>query len=417
MTHNNFGKSRLALAITATLCVPLSVSAADQLLVLEEVIVTAQKRAQSLQDVPLAVSALTSAQLQDAGIQDMTGVARQLPVLEVQKSISAAATSFRIRRVGNLGNIPTFEPAVGVFIDGAFRSRAMFGASELFDIERIEVLRGPQSTLYGKNTTAGVIGIYTASPADTFEWRGELTAGQYDVNDDPSSLNFKGGVSGPLTDSLSASLGMSYSQHDEFQVQALGGAGEDANDLDRYLVRGQLQWDATDNLSLRLIAGTVNQDDNTTTSEVSYEEGGKVEQLLGIFQAVGISTPCTDNKARNNIGCSLKAVTSDVESDEATLIGEYSLDNGMVVTSITSWDWFKAFVEADDVVQVSTPLAKFHDTQEAESWQQELRISSAGGETVDWLGGIFLYHNEFERGDKGVGNRPSCRTNTARTPS
>jgi len=402
MTHTIFRKSCLALAVTAAFIHPLSGSAADQSLALEEVIVTAQKRAQSLQDVPLAVSALSTAQMLDAGVQDMGDVSRQIPVLEVQNNVTAAATSFRIRRVGNLGNIPTFEPAVGVFVDGAFRSRAMFGASELFDIERIEILRGPQSTLYGKNTTAGVIGIYTATPAEEFEWRGEVTAGQYDVDDDASLMNFKGGISGPLTDSLGGSLGVSYSTHEELQTQALVSGGEDANDRERYSVRGQLQWDASEDLSLRLIMGTVQQDDDSYTAEVTTEEGGAVQTILGVFQSAGVSIPCTDNRARNQVGCSRTAVTSDVESYEATLIAEYEFDAGMSLTSITSWDSFDSYMEHNDVAQVSAPIAQFHDTQEAESWQQELRLGSAGGEAVDWLGGVFLYHNEFKRGDEGA---------------
>ena len=163
-------KSTLA-AVIAALCaghainVTAQESPAQESIGLEEIVVTAQKREQSLQDVPMAVSALSSKALLDAGVQNMNDVSRQVPVLEVQSSVSPVMTNFRMRRVGNLGNIPTFEPAVGLFIDGAFRSRAIFGASDLFDLDRIEVLRGPQSTLYGKNTTAGVIGIYTAPPA------------------------------------------------------------------------------------------------------------------------------------------------------------------------------------------------------------------------------------------------------------
>ena len=117
----------------------------------------------------MAVSALSGDALLNAGVQNMSDVSRQAPVLEMQSSVSPIMTNFRIRRVGNLGNIPTFEPAVGLFVDGAFRSRAIFGATDLFDVERIEILRGPQSTLYGKNTTAGVIGIYTAPPSDVVQ--------------------------------------------------------------------------------------------------------------------------------------------------------------------------------------------------------------------------------------------------------
>jgi len=168
MINNYFSNSKLFLALAASLGFCQTGFAQDDAAgqesagntVLEEVIVTSQKREQSLQDVPIAVSALSADAMDAAGILDMEDISRQIPALEVQSNSGSLTTNFRLRRVGNLGNIPTFEPAVGVFIDGAYRSRSIFGASDLFDIERVEVLRGPQSTLYGKNVTAGVIGIY-----------------------------------------------------------------------------------------------------------------------------------------------------------------------------------------------------------------------------------------------------------------
>jgi outer membrane receptor protein involved in Fe transport len=135
MTYPSIRKSVLSVAVATSIFCGAAAQAE-----LEEVMVTAQKRSQSLADVPMSVSALTADNLNDAGIQTMDDVTRQIPVLEVQTNTSAAATTFRIRRVGNLGNIPSFEPAVAVFIDGAFRGRSIFGASDMFDVERIEIL-------------------------------------------------------------------------------------------------------------------------------------------------------------------------------------------------------------------------------------------------------------------------------------
>ena len=370
---------------------------------LDEMIVTAQKREQSLQDVPLAVSALSGAALADAGIQNMNDISRQVPVLEVQSSTSPAATNFRIRRVGNLGNIPTFEPAVGVFIDGAFRSRAVFGASELFDIERIEILRGPQSTLYGKNTTAGVIGIYTRAPSEELTGGGELSVGNVEGGaGDALSTQFKGGISGPLTDTLRASLTGSYANADETMGEAVTNGGEDGNDADRYSVRGQLSWDATDALNLRLIAGTVQEDDKQTTPDIYFDPKGPLAtSVLPLWQRAGISDTCASNDAHDRETCHTRAVITESESNEVTLLGTYELVNGWTVNSITSWDNYRFEGSNNDVAQMMAPLLILQDTQETESWQQELRLNSAGGETVDWLGGVFWYTNEFERGDGG----------------
>ena len=116
---------------------------------IEEVVVTAQKRAQSIQEVPVSVSVLGSSALAAAGVNDITDVARLIPTLEVQSSNGSGTVNYRLRRVGNLGNIPAFEPAVGLFVDGAFRIRSFYGSGELLDLDRVEVLNGPQSTLYG----------------------------------------------------------------------------------------------------------------------------------------------------------------------------------------------------------------------------------------------------------------------------
>ena len=121
---------------------------------LEEVVVTAQKREQSLQDVPIAISALSAAALEQAGVQDMYDVAAQVPSLSVQQNTNPMNAQFRLRGVGNLGNIPNFEPAVAYFIDGAFRARSGLALGDLNDLDRVEILKGPQSTLYGKNSTA-----------------------------------------------------------------------------------------------------------------------------------------------------------------------------------------------------------------------------------------------------------------------
>ena len=195
--------------------------------------------------------------MQKAGISDIKDLARQVPSLQVQSNTSPLAMSYRVRRVGNLGNIPTFEPAVGVFQDGAFRNRPVFSAGDMFDVDRIEVLRGPQSTLYGKNTTAGVVAVYTRKPSEEFTGNAEFTAGNFDGASDAGMYRFVGGVSGPLADTLSASLGLSYSTNDHVSESALSVSDEDANDLERGSVRGQLQWQPSDTLSVRLIGGAM----------------------------------------------------------------------------------------------------------------------------------------------------------------
>ena len=396
---SSFKWTRFSAVASLTLIFGAPIASAEQA-VLEEIVVSAQKRDQSLQDVPIAVSALSTAALQDAGVDNISDLSVQVPVLEVQSSVSPVMTNFRIRRVGNLGNIPTFEPAVGVFVDGAFRSRSIFAAGDLFDLERIEILRGPQSTLYGKNTTAGVIGIYTAKPQDTLGWQAEMGAGNIEGADNAASMRFKGGVTGPLSDKVGASLALAYTTHEETFGEALANSGSDANDIDRLSVRGQLAWDVSDALSMRLIAGAVQEDDKQLTSDITYDPNGVLATVvLPIWQSAGVSDTCSDNDPHNRITCVNQPLTTDLDAQEVTLLAEYKLANGLTLDSTTSWDQFGFKGTMNDVAQMMAPLMRFHDNQESESWQQELRLSSAGGETVDWMTGVFYYNNVYKRGD------------------
>jgi len=228
---------------------------------------------------------------------------------------------------------------------------------------------------------------------------------------------FIGGVSGPLTDTLRGSIGLSYSTNDHVSESALSVSDEDANDLERGSVRGQIAWEPNDALSVRLIGGVLQEDDDQYTSDLYVAPGSGAETAGKVLRQFGLAEACSSNDPTDLEHCSRKAVTSDVDAREATLLVDYALANAWTITSISSWDWFEYKGTYDDVVQLATPLLKLHDTQEGESWQQELRLSSAGGETIDWLTGLFWYQNEFERGD--IRWRSCCcgRSSVRRRPS
>ncbi len=381
---------------------------------IEEIIVTAQKREQSLQDVPVAVSVLSANALQQAGVQSLNDVARQVPMLEIQSSANALATSVRLRRVGNIGNIPTFEPAVGLFVDGAFRARSVFASSDLFDIERIEILRGPQSTLYGKNTTAGVISIYTQAPPTAFATRAELTTGIIDGARSASHLQFRGSIGGPLTDTVQAGLSFASTNSGPTFDEALVKGGMPANDTDRHNVRGNVQWGSPDTVEWRLIAGLVREDDRRETPDIYYDPAGPLARtVLPAWRAAGISDTCTDNDPHNRITCIFAPLTSDLAMRDITLLGTHEFANGTSLHSVTSWDEMVFHGTMDDIAQMGAPLLQVRDMQYGESWQQELRLNSASGAPFEWLTGVFLYNNEHRRGDGGsrpvfIGDRLSA---------
>src|SRR5688500_2695701 len=188
-------------AVLSMVCVAGQVQAAEaDTAEVEAVIVTAQKREQNLQDVPIVVNVVSGQQLQDAGVRDVKDLQVLTPGLSVTSSTGGAQTSIRIRGVGTIGDNPGLESSVGTVIDGVYRARSGVAFGDLGELERIEVLKGPQGTVFGKNTSAGVINVITKAPEFDFEANGELTAGNYD------HLAAAASVTGPITDTLAGRI-------------------------------------------------------------------------------------------------------------------------------------------------------------------------------------------------------------------
>jgi iron complex outermembrane receptor protein len=214
---------------------------------LEEIIVTAQKRAQSVQDVPLAVTAVSQEMMVDQGIYDIVDLQRAVPSLTVVEGYNRAnQTAIVIRGIGTIGTQPAFEGSVGTYIDGVYRSRPGMALSSMLDIDRVEVLRGPQGTLFGKNTTAGALTMTSVEPDAEFRAGGEITLGDY------NRQRFQAYVNGGLGDTISARLAVLKDQRDGY-TKALF-EHDDYGNLDTQAIKLSLLWDATDNLALKLIA-------------------------------------------------------------------------------------------------------------------------------------------------------------------
>ncbi|MFM7627830.1 MAG: TonB-dependent receptor, partial [Gammaproteobacteria bacterium] len=236
--------SIVGLAVAATLLTGNAV--AQQSGELEEVVVTATKREQTLQDVPVAVTVTTADTIEKAAIRDIADLASVVPSLRIGQLQTSTNTNFIIRGFGNGANNPGIEPSVGVFVDGVYRSRSAGSIGDLVDVQRVEVLRGPQSTLFGQNASAGVISVVTKKPE--FEWGGmvEGTLGNY------SERSLKGKVTGPISDKVAFSVAGSLNQRDGYFTNLTNGSK--INDRDRWDLRAQLLWNASDNTSVRLIA-------------------------------------------------------------------------------------------------------------------------------------------------------------------
>lgn len=219
------------------------------------IVVTAQGRSQILADVPVAVSAVNAESLALSGANDIRQLNQLAPSLLVSSTGSEANGSARIRGIGTVGDNPGLESSVVTFIDGVYRSRSGIGLNELGEIDRIEVLRGPQGTLGGRNSSAGLISIISKQPEFTFGGSAEATYGNYDF------WRFGVGLTGPIiSDVLAARIDGVYVKRDGFYNDPANDTT--INDRDRYFVRGQLLFQPNSDINVRLIADYSKRDEN-----------------------------------------------------------------------------------------------------------------------------------------------------------
>lgn len=401
--------TRLTLFLVAPMLAPSPVAQT-----IEEIVVTAQKREENLNRVPVAVSAYTGDQLARAEIHSIRKLAQLTPSFDVQTNNSPVTQNYRIRRVGNLGNIPTFEPAVGVYIDGAYRPSPVFGAAHFLDVDRVEIQRGPQSSLHGKNTTAGLVSIHSKKPSDVFTASGKVTYGKLGGGARDAAL-FRSdlSISLPVSETFSVALAGAAENHGATSVSALKQSGRKLNATERYAFKGQWLWQPNNTWWLRGIYNHSNINNAREQVPETYfdPEGFLFNEVLPVWQASGVSDYCHDNDPRNRRTCHFAENISDATSHDLTLLAQYVLDNGMYVDSLTSWDSMHFEGTHLDVVQMLAPLGIYQDTYDSESWQQELRLSSDSTAERPWLVGLFIYHNVFDRGDGG--RRPVFLWDTA----
>src|ERR1700728_900765 len=241
----------LVLAFSGALAASSSWAQQSSAPVLTEIIVTAQKRQENIQDVPVSVMAVSAQQLKDAGVTDIKSLQVLTPGVTVTSTTSENVTTARIRGVGTVGDNPGLESSVGVIIDGVYRARNGVGFGDLGELEQIEVLEGPQGELFGKNNDAGVISITTKRPSSTFGVTAEATGGNF------NDREFRGSVTGPLNDIMAGRLYVGFQQQQGF-LQVDDGIGpntqNNTNDRHMFTTRGQVSITPSDALDILLIA-------------------------------------------------------------------------------------------------------------------------------------------------------------------
>ena len=365
----------IALAITAT--------EGSAQAMLEEVMVTATKRPESLQDIPVTVTVFNSETIQEAGINNAEDLAILTPSLNINSNLSPFNARLTIRGIGTAQTDPALEPSVGMFIDGVFLGRSGLGMSDLTDIQRIEVLQGPQGTLYGKNTNAGAVVVITKSPnMEEFEGYLEASAGDYSMG------KITGAISGPLSDTLAYRLSGNVLQRDGYYDN---GGGDDLNDADNWNVRGKLLWEPTDDLSLLLDGSHVDRD--TTCCGADSVQSDSVNTELA---NQGLPQDKNDPYDRD-IAVDLDSRFK-LESDTLALTADYDQTWGSI-KSITAWNDYDYTSSTDADRSQLDILAVRNDKYSGDSLSQELRLSSELGEQVDYQLGLFYYDQTTKRGD------------------
>jgi iron complex outermembrane receptor protein len=399
------------------------------------IIVTAQGRSQPLADVPVAISAVNAETLKNSGANDIRQLNQLAPSLLVSSTGSEANGSARIRGIGTVGDNPGLESSVPVFIDGVYRSRSGIGLNELGEIDRIEVQRGPQGTLGGRNSSAGLISIYSAKPSDTFGMTAEATYGNYNF------WRLGGSITGPLADGLSARIDGVWVKRDGFYRDRTNNT--DVNDRDRYFLRGQLLFEPSDNVTLRLIADYTFRDEKCCAAtfidnSVNPSIGNLNNPAAPLLQPG--ATPARVNDGGNNIinvlrdlGQPLASFSQGYSRDISVspgrsfrgktkdygFSGQIDIDlGGANLTSITGYREYRSSQAGDlDYGAVDILYRGENDDsyRQFHTFTQELRLNGEAFDgKLDWLVGGFyanerLTLNENLRFGNQYGRFATCR--------
>ncbi|KRA84191.1 TonB-dependent receptor [Altererythrobacter sp. Root672] len=348
-----------------------------------QIVVTATKREQTLQDVPVAVSVTTAETIERAQIRDLRDLQTVVPSLSVGQRQSVANTNFFIRGFGNGANNAGIEPSVGVFVDNVYRSRTAAQITDLPDVQRIEVLRGPQSTLFGKNASAGVISITTEEPKFKFGGVGELTYGNFD------QIIARGYVTGPVSDSIAVSVAAGLNQRDGFFQD--GGTGDRTNERDRWFARGQLLVDPDNGFRARIIADYDSIDENCC-AVVNVQDGLATPVVRALGGQVNAPADAFDGFVYNNYNS-----TNDIENYGISAQFDFDLNDDFTVTWISAYRETKAVTNQDsDFTSADLIYPNFQDLGIG-SFTQEVRLTGEIGDSINVLLGAFYINEDIDQ--------------------
>lgn len=385
-------------AIAASIAVPTAYAQNDGFL--EELVVTAQKREQSVQDVPIAVTVLDSEKIENAHAVGFESLQQLVPSVSFRKGNTNRNSAVVVRGIGTISFSTAAEPSVSTVVDGVVLGRSGQAFTDLYDLERLEVLRGPQGTLFGKNASAGVVNLTTKRPSTEFEGSVDVSVFEDD------EVRLKGRLSGPLSDNARASLTVFDGSFDGYIRNRFN--GDTIQGYDRQGVRGMLEWDAAEDLKFLFIAEDYSAEDDCC-ADLSLLPNGRDLSSPANPNSNGVMNGVADlDLDQRQVDHDLTTRTLDDSSSISMQIdagfGEYTL------TSITAYrEWDNTEVREGDFtstagtfgrpVDFSSTFFQLHDIGE-QSWEQfsqELRIASPTGNAFTWQAGLFYWNLQSDR--------------------
>lgn len=372
-------------AILAVFC--LSPATAQ---VVEEIVVTAQKREQSLQDVPIAITAIGGEEMRQADMHTLDDIATRTPGFSMG-SFNKGQPQLYIRGIGSNADGAGSDVSVVAFIDEVYIGRAAGSVFDLYDLERVEVLRGPQGTLFGKNAIGGAVSMHTAKPGDTFYGRAEVTAGNFDA------LVARALISGPLAENVFGKVSFSFRDREGYVESII--TGKKMSDQGAGGIRGSLLFTPRDDLEISLSAD-YNRSEETGNGRILVGDDNPAtpDLLVGAARAV-------DPAAANDYSKTFADNQGVADTEISGLSAKIDWDVGIgTFTSITAYRTSE-YLNSDDIGAWSLQAANIIDAdtvidEEADQFSQEFRYAGTGlNDRLNWVAGVYYLREEIERNE------------------
>jgi iron complex outermembrane receptor protein len=400
-----FKASGIALAIAA-------ISSGTNAAELEEIIVTAQKRAESLQDVPVSLVAISGTKIEEAGMHSFAELSQYVPNLNITEN--SLNTIISMRGIG-VGANQAFEQSVGVYVDGIHYGKARQSRTALFDVQQVEVLRGPQGILFGKNTLAGAINVITATPETDEEFGGKISASKESLD----GTTVEGHLTGSIGDTIGLRLAFKDRSNDgSFENTYAGAVVKTGPSADESMWRASATWEPTDSTRVELKHSEsdnvrLGQNSLTTIFEPVANLGDASSLMFGVMATVrpeygAIVGPDNQNLYRDAQtigGCALEASLgmssavcaaggerpegTDTTTSDSSLSFEMELDNGYTLSAVAGKGGYE-FQDGLDADWLPLEFIGRADIQEYDHTSQEFRIASPTDGRFSWVGGVYL---------------------------